>query len=850
MNEGKNLKNDTGKDVGSYVEKKVDVFKIIDDEKRKIMAEMEENFKKWTAGEITGLGEVESYLISEFESGDIKEEDKETVEEYINSVINLDIWKKYSGYLSKYDEFKKNPAKPRSLGAAATKTAAATIYSNSGENSMEKPIALSSSKSVDQLLAEAEKKQKRGDSQPVLADKGKPENSEKKKADKKKTGEKKAQPVSGSRGKKLGEGGLADLGKIELKEPIDSETKDFIDSMFEAMGANASAINSVKKLLEGRMVNMDEDQKNAILKYVDEKNPKDNEAKRQRSAAEKFLKENDIKIKEGTGLPKKECIFYNQSNPKELFYIYSVEDGGKIRIWDRWEESGSEEDDETIIKEGFSYITLEELKKRMETYRQGENGEGKFDEQTVQEAEKAQKNQKAQESAVQNKAGKEISAEKFFEKYGNRYGEKFFPEKDFGSWMIVSGFDEKKETVNVSFEYINKKSGKTIRRREKLSVAEFEEIIKKYSLPEEEMKKKKDEREKSAGRQVKQKADNEQKKGVMTKDEFGDKFKHIFGKNLFKNGEENGDWMYVKNDKSYKENAGEVKILVNGKAKKITLGKLEEMLEIYKAIERKSEDAGQGEMTEEEAEKLIRELNQKFLEEDFKKIDFGQENEMTELKTKLMFLDKDLYEKMEEEAYDLFFTYRDEVMSKDISWKECYKRLSEFKPKVDNFWSRLGKKSEENKNKTEDKIKKSGNFQDLFEAIDRTGGIPGVDKYYYSEELKITINNIRQGNLGIDSVPETIGLRDKVNELLEKKKGKVEVLLEKETMEHFLEFARKFDEQCRALKWEGYENDMDIVDRAIKIEMKKFLRKSVKEIESDEKKQEKIIEFILNSFKK
>ena len=675
MNEGKNLKNDTGKDVGSYVEKKVDVFKIIDDEKRKIMAEMEENFKKWTAGEITGLGEVESYLISEFESGDIKEEDKETVEEYINSVINLDIWKKYSGYLSKYDEFKKDPAKPRSLGAAATETATATIYSNSGENNMEKLVALSSSKSVDQLLAEAEKKQKRGDSQPVLADKGKPENSGKNKADKKKTGEKKARP----KGKKLGEGGLADLGKIELKEPIDSETKDFIDSMFAAMGANAVAIKSVKKLLEGRMVNMDEDQKNAILKYVDGKNPKDNEAKSQKSAAENFLKENNIKIKEGTGLPKKECIFYNQSNPKELFYIYSVEDGGKIRIWDQWEESGSEEDDETIIKEGFSYITLEELKKRMKTYRQGENGEGKSDEQTVQEAEEAQKNQKAQKSAVQNEVGKEISAEKFFEKYGNRYGEKFFPENDSGSWMIVLGFDEKKGMANVSFESIDKKSGKTIKRREKLSVTEFEEIIKKYSLLEEEMKKKKDERKKNAERQVKQKADNEQKKGVMTKDEFGDKFKNIFGKNLFRNGEENGDWMYVRNDKSYKENAGEVKILVNGKAEKITLGKLEEMLETYKEIEKKGGNAGKEKPTEE---------------------------------------------------------------------------------------------------------------------------------------------------------------------------AEGEMLLEKKTMGHFLDFARKFDEQCRALKWEGYENDMDLVDRVIKIEMKKFLRKSVKEVESDEEKQGKIIEFILNSFKK
>lgn len=687
---------DNGDNFPEKESKHIDIFGVLDEEKKKIIDEIEKDYKDWAEGKTEGIQGIRSYLISEIESGDLKEGEEDVVEEYVN-LINKDIRKKYCECLERY-ALEKMPASGMDQGKEmlAAKPLGADVARkidpiNIEEDNMEIPTV---PPSVDDLLDKARKKSV--DSQSASVGEGKPEDLEKKETDKRKAGKKKTQPVStngnGSRLKKVGgEGGLADLGKIELKGSIDPETKDFIDSMFEAMGADVAAINSVKKLLEGRMVNVDENQKNAILKYVDEKIPKDTEAETPKSIVENFLKENGIKIKEGKGLPKKECIFYNQSNPKELFYIYSVEDGGKIRIWNQWEmnnKNASEDDDETIIKEGFSYITLEELKKRMETYRQGENGGEKTDEQIAQETEKEKDETKqgAEKNMIQDETGEENSAGKFFEKYGDKYGKKFFSEKDFGGWMIVSGFDDKEKKAKVIFGSIDRK-GKKRERREKISVTDFEEIIKKYSLPEEEMKKKKDEREKNTRKQFKQKADNEQKKGVMTKDEFISVFgpKNIFGKNLFENGEESGNWMYVKNAESYKEKRGKVEIFFGtkdsgkGKPKEVSPEELEKMLETYKEAEKKSEDAGKGELAAEE---------------------------------------------------------------------------------------------------------------------------------------------------------------------------KGEMLLKKETMGHFLDFARKFDEQCRALKWEGYENDMDIVDRAIKIEMKKFLRKSVKEVESDEEKQEKIIEFILNSFKK
>ena len=73
------------------------------------------------------------------------------------------------------------------------------------------------------------------------------------------------------------------------------------------------------------------------------------------------------------------------------------------------------------------------------------------------------------------------------------------------------------------------------------------------------------------------------------------------------------------------------------------------------------------------------------------------------------------------------------------------------------------------------RIQEIKNFEDLFNFIDESKCIEGTKEFFTAEKLKNIIDNIRSGNLPINFVTRTGGLRQKVQELLEEEEQEKEI---------------------------------------------------------------------------
>lgn len=69
-------------------------------------------------------------------------------------------------------------------------------------------------------------------------------------------------------------------------------------------------------------------------------------------------------------------------------------------------------------------------------------------------------------------------------------------------------------------------------------------------------------------------------------------------------------------------------------------------------------------------------------------------------------------------------------------------------------------------------IRRSENFDELYAALDKLGGLVGSKRPYSSKELKAVIEGVRKGKLPLRALTESGGLYDKVEELLKQKDKK------------------------------------------------------------------------------
>lgn len=63
-------------------------------------------------------------------------------------------------------------------------------------------------------------------------------------------------------------------------------------------------------------------------------------------------------------------------------------------------------------------------------------------------------------------------------------------------------------------------------------------------------------------------------------------------------------------------------------------------------------------------------------------------------------------------------------------------------------------------------ISQASNFDELFEAIDTKGGVQGNQRNYSPEELKYVVTQVASGNLPLESVTRSEGLRDSVQRII------------------------------------------------------------------------------------
>ncbi|HEV8601145.1 MAG TPA: hypothetical protein VGQ87_00920 [Patescibacteria group bacterium] len=75
-----------------------------------------------------------------------------------------------------------------------------------------------------------------------------------------------------------------------------------------------------------------------------------------------------------------------------------------------------------------------------------------------------------------------------------------------------------------------------------------------------------------------------------------------------------------------------------------------------------------------------------------------------------------------------------------------------------------GNNPEEELNKAA--IASSTTFDELYQALEMLGGVQGSKQRHSAEELKATINLVRKGQERPIAVTRSLGLRDKVTELL------------------------------------------------------------------------------------
>ena len=63
-------------------------------------------------------------------------------------------------------------------------------------------------------------------------------------------------------------------------------------------------------------------------------------------------------------------------------------------------------------------------------------------------------------------------------------------------------------------------------------------------------------------------------------------------------------------------------------------------------------------------------------------------------------------------------------------------------------------------------ITSAANFDELYQALEMMGGVQGSKQHQSAEELKAAIENIRKGQSKPETVTRSLGLREKVLDLL------------------------------------------------------------------------------------
>ena len=88
-----------------------------------------------------------------------------------------------------------------------------------------------------------------------------------------------------------------------------------------------------------------------------------------------------------------------------------------------------------------------------------------------------------------------------------------------------------------------------------------------------------------------------------------------------------------------------------------------------------------------------------------------------------------------------------------------------------------------------ERFSQASDFEEIIDAVDRLAGIQGSKQYYNNKTLKEILTKVKNGNLGIDHVTNTYGLRDALTQVLEKQKDKGEQSPDnKETFEDLFKF--------------------------------------------------------------
>ena len=135
-----------------------------------------------------------------------------------------------------------------------------------------------------------------------------------------------------------------------------------------------------------------------------------------------------------------------------------------------------------------------------------------------------------------------------------------------------------------------------------------------------------------------------------------------------------------------------------------------------------------------------------------------------------------------------------------------------------------GEEKKENKNtdlENEKKIKDSKNFGELFYALNDAGNIKGSEKSYSGEELISIINKVRSGELDIDYVTRTHGLREKVFLLMDQEKKDNKKIQTKE--EIIKEGGAKEKEEVMSIEMKNAIETLDAVRMRYMLENKKYM---------------------------
>jgi len=117
---------------------------------------------------------------------------------------------------------------------------------------------------------------------------------------------------------------------------------------------------------------------------------------------------------------------------------------------------------------------------------------------------------------------------------------------------------------------------------------------------------------------------------------------------------------------------------------------------------------------------------------------------------------------------------KDEKSKEDKSKErkqEDEKRIEEIRESLKHETSNeAGFSTAAEKTMWKEEIANSPDFRQLFDTISRLGKVTGSDGHVYDADyLKTTVNEVRTGEKELNFITNSLGLRDKVQELLEKK---------------------------------------------------------------------------------